>query len=73
MRCLLNSKAIAQRLGCSVPHVRALWDAGVLPLIELPALSDRRMRRTDSDVLECWIQDNTNNAGDAGVSQRKAS
>jgi hypothetical protein len=73
MRCLLNSKAIAQRLGCSIPHVRALWDAGALPFIELPALSDRRMRRTDLDVLESWILENTNNAGDAGVLQRKAS
>lgn len=55
---LLTAADIAQRLRCSAPHVRALWDAGELPHISIPGTRPgRRMRRLDAETLERWIED----------------
>lgn len=62
MNTLLDAAAVASRLGVSKPHVRHLWERGVLPSIIIPSTSKtRKMRRIDAIVLEAWIAANTIN------------
>lgn len=57
---LLDAAGVAERLGVSKPHVRHLWERGVLPCIIIPGTSKRRkIRRIDSTVLEAWIASNS--------------
>lgn len=41
---LLSTEEVAKRLGCSVPHVHRLHDAGELPAVDL-GLPGERVRR----------------------------
>jgi|GEM_PF-4955123 len=56
MQSLMNAAAIAKRLGCTSAHVRHLWDAGILPYVDIAATRRRRMRRTDADVVEQYMK-----------------
>jgi hypothetical protein len=57
MSALLDCAAVAERLGVSTFAVRALWEAGALPCIEIPSSSKKRkIRRIDASRLEEWIK-----------------
>ncbi len=65
MSTLLTGADVAQRLGCSKPHVYKLWDSGKLPCVLIPGISKRKMRRISPEALEEWILQHTYANGSA--------
>jgi len=50
---LLDMKAVAGRLGCSVQHIRRMHDRGAMP----PAVEIGSLRRWSSETISEWIRD----------------